>query len=215
MKFTFIQEEGINYSGEHCFGDPKDSLSDYYPLVKYELSHYILDNFFHLMNYTITEDNFIQISVDFQGHDFDDGHLEEPSGSPVIRIQYKRNGQELKTQLLEILEKYFDSFPSYLMGKPFMYTEGSIIAEKEFNDILQSISDKSKKNRKEATESKRPVFADTLEKYKLDPQPYGSDTITWLAICPRCRRHLLRFRFGELNGVVVIVILMEKTNMNL
>ena len=182
---TFTQKEGLNFSNRHPFGDPQETANEFEFFIYYDVGTVAFE-LQEKLYYRITEDNYIQVASNL----YDDS-------SPQIIAQFKNNGEELKTQLQTIMRQYFEGM-RYFIGFPSEFIDGTLFSKDDFNNILQSIKEDLDKNRKKANQNPPELFT-LLEKHDLDPQPDGMDAISWLAICPRCRKHLLSFKRGSLS----------------
>lgn len=177
---TLFQNEGLNFSSRNIFGDPQSCFADF----KFLISYYVPTGIFEVIQnlyYYETDDHYLQVAL-----------TTDINSYPKIIARFKRNSDDLKTQLKQILAEYFEGI-RYFIGFPSEYRDGTLFSPDEFYFLLQEIMDGIDKKSSEAT-LHQPELFQFFNKLDLDPQPSGSDEKTWMAICPRCRRHLLMFK---------------------
>ena len=184
---TFTQEEGLNFSNHHPFGNPQETINEFKFFIHYEVGSPIFE-LQQKLYYRLTNDCFIQVACNL---------YDNPS--PQIIAQYKNNGSELKMQLETIMRAYFIDM-RYYIGFPLYFIDGTLFSEEDFNNISRSIEVDLANNRMKAYQN-RPELFTLFKKNDLDPQPDGIDNITWLAICPRCRKRLLSFKRGSISWI--------------
>ena len=169
---TLIQKEGINFSVDHPYGNPKDHFYDFHFFLSYEVNS-VYDEGESRLYYAKTDDGYIQVCIT----DSDENYAS-------IIAQYKLTDDSIKVQIQNILKKYFIQ-TRYCGGYPYKYLDGVVYSEVEFNKFLKDLEDHIESNRIKAREDP-PEMVKICKLHHLDPIPDGKDVISWLCICPRC-----------------------------
>lgn len=177
---SYLQEEGLNFSTEQYFGDPGDHLPEFGFIVRYEVSHFVADNYETRLYYRITEDGYLQIcSV-----------VEEMSAR--IIAQYHRSTEPLMSQIRGILKSYYTGARYYGEGYPESFIDGALFTREEFEGLLAGMDEEFRANRIVAQDDP-PDIVTLMNSHNLSPIPDGRDITTWMCTCPYCRKTLLTF----------------------
>ena len=173
MKTVFTKEEGVIMNSSLDFGDTKDIADEF---------HYLIDTVEFWLEfdvkyfYRITDDNYIQLAYKMDGNELQ------------LSAQFKLRYEDLKENIAFIVKENIEVHSPY-EGYP-VFEKSDLLTEREFNGIIQAISDAKESIIKQAKAIQTPLI-DYLREQKLNPRPTGNNPNSWVANCPCGGNHFI------------------------
>ncbi|WP_242094336.1 hypothetical protein [Aestuariivivens sediminicola] len=169
MKTVFTKKEGVWMN----FGDTKNIAHEFiYLMDNSDLDWGTEFKYF----YRITDDNYIQLA-----HRLNGGELK-------ISAQFRLRFKNLKENIIFIVKENIEAHLPY-EGFP-VFEKSTVITEKEFNSIIQTIRDERNLMIEQAIAFQTPLI-DYLREKNLNPRPSGNNPYSWVAKCPCGGNHFL------------------------